>query len=380
MQFPINLSRTTGACILFTMGLFVAGLWPFNFRTDNKAVLMPDGKGVRFDAPLQRSKRDFGGIAFTPEQLNCRPQTVCEPGAVTIQVGLIAANDVSSCVERILDIRRPDGSSAIYLGQWNASLILRWSERSPEGSEPYGEIGVEGVLATGLESFITIVSGASETSIFIDGRLRKNVPDVRLLKKDESLGGHKLYFGNSPELGCPWAGSIRAFGIYGTAWTPAEVLAGRDARIGSRSTCGSGSRAMAACYRFDRLQGEIIADESGCDNHLRMPRQLFFEKRFLVLPAGRHVSIYDFTSNLIGFIPLGFLICRRGLLVRSTPAARKLFLSAVVFGFAVSLAIESIQVWLPGRDSSALDLFLNTAGAAIGSFLAAQKGFFRQSA
>jgi VanZ family protein len=380
LHIPINLSRATGACILFTIGLFMAGLWPFNFRADNHAVLMPEGKGLRFDAPLQRSKQDLGGIAFTPEPLSCQPQSVCEPGELTIQIGLIAANEVNSCVKRILDIRRPDGSPALYLGQWKASLLLRWSGHPKDDSEPYHEIGVEGVLATGLESVITIVSGPSGTSIFVDGRLRKSLPGVGLFNEDESLGGHKLYFGNSPELSCPWAGSIRAFGIYGTAWTPAEAQAGREARIGSRWTCGNGSKAAAACYQFDRLQGEFISDESGCANHLWIPGLLVFEKELLSLPEHRHISVFDFTSNLIGFIPFGFLVCRLGKLVTAIPTAKKLFFLTVMIGFAASLTIESIQVWLPGRDSSALDLVLNTAGTAIGALFTVNRGFFRHQA
>jgi hypothetical protein len=40
---------------VLTIGLFITGLWPFNFRADNKAVLMPEGKGLRFYALLQTS-------------------------------------------------------------------------------------------------------------------------------------------------------------------------------------------------------------------------------------------------------------------------------------------------------------------------------------
>lgn len=368
MQILCNLSRTTGACILFTMGLFVAGLWPFNFRADNQAMLMPEGKGLRFDAPLRRSQLNLGGIAFTPEALACRPQAACEAGVLTIHIELVAESEASSCIKRILDIRRPDGSAAIYLGQWKTSLILRWSDQALEKSKFYREIGVEGGLATGQACTLTIVSGPLDTTIFIDGRLRKSYPGLRLLRENESLGGHKLYFGNSPDLNCPWAGSIRAFALFETAWAPGEAPAAREAPTDRRWPCGSAASAALAAYRFERLEGELIPDASGSGNHLRIPGRLVFEKQLLGLPADRYFSIFDFISNLIGFIPLGFMVYRRGSFGSRLPAAKYLFILSVAVGFGVSLAIESIQTWLPGRDSSALDLILNTAGTAIGAF------------
>ena len=38
--------------------------------------------------------------------------------------------------------------------------------------------------------------------------------------------------------------------------------------------------------------------------------------------------------------------------------------------FLLSLGIEVIQAWLPGRDSSYIDVFFNTLGAAAGLLLA----------
>jgi hypothetical protein len=55
---------------------------------------------------------------------------------------------------------------------------------------------------------------------------------------------------------------------------------------------------------------------------------------------------------------------------------------AVVVGFAVSLAIEWVQAYLPSRDSSLRDLFANTLGTAIGAATAAwysRKGFGLQA-
>ena len=64
----------------------------------------------------------------------------------------------------------------------------------------------------------------------------------------------------------------------------------------------------------------------------------------------------------MAFVPLGFLLAwqkgARGALV------------AVAIGAGFSLAIETAQIWIPGRSSSAIDLACNTAGALIGALLA----------
>lgn len=81
----------------------------------------------------------------------------------------------------------------------------------------------------------------------------------------------------------------------------------------------------------------------------------------------------DIVVNLCFYVPLGVL----GVLAwwkGSGTAAR--WISLVAFGAALSLALETIQAWVPGRDSSLLDVFNNTlgtiAGARIGVAIAAR--------
>lgn len=329
---------------------------------------MADGKGLRFDAPVKRSMQDLGGIVFTPSPLACQSKSPCEAGALTIEIGFHAETEESSCLKRIVELRQSDGSAAFYLGQWKSWLIVRSFKQSAAEGRPYDEIGIPGSLAAGRTGVLTIVSGPHETAIYTDGQLAKNTPAVRLLKDHETLNGHYLYIGNSPDLSCPWSGSVWAFAIYGKAWAPADVLERRGLGLGTRSPCPSGPGIAVACYRFDSLEGEFIPDRSGSANDLWKPRHLVFEKRLLGLPSGQFYSLADMALNLAGFIPLGFLLCLR-LRGPGRHAAETCILFSVALGFAVSLMIEVIQVWLPGRDSSVLDLISNTAGAAIGAFL-----------
>jgi VanZ family protein len=120
---------------------------------------------------------------------------------------------------------------------------------------------------------------------------------------------------------------------------------------------------------LERPEGEILADLSGSGNTLAMPGQLVFEKHFLKLPDGHRLSVSDIVLNVLGFVPFGFLIGLRLRVTGRLSTSRRLSLTAAA-GFAASLVIEAAQTWLPGRDSSLLDLVTNTVGMAIGGAMA----------
>ena len=359
----------TLACLLFGLCLLAIGLWPFNFKANNHAELAPNAGGLKFEAPAERSRQDLGGMVFTLNPLACRAQSSCEAGALTIEIELKAETEVSHCIKRIVELRRNDGSEAFYLGQWKSYLIVRSFNTKPTGGKPYCEIGAGGVLAAGKKSVVTIVSGPHGTDIHIDGQPIKNYPDVRLLRENETLEEHRVYLGNSPDLSCPWAGSVMGLTLFGKAWTSVEVTERRKSGAGGPLPCSSRQFAAVACYRFDGLAGESIVDLSGSGNDLWKPVRLVFDKRPLGLPNGQSFSGYDVTVNLLGFVPFSFLVCLR-LLATGKSSSRDCFFFAAAVGFAVSLAIELTQVWLPGRDSSLLDLTTNTVGSAIGGAMA----------
>ena len=66
----------------------------------------------------------------------------------------------------------------------------------------------------------------------------------------------------------------------------------------------------------------------------------------------------EFTANIGMFIPVGVLLA---LLL---PPRR--WWVAVLIGFAMTVTIETAQLFIPGRFSDVRDIIANTAGAAIG--------------
>ena len=356
------------SAVLFGLFLLIVGLWPFNFRATNQVRVLPDGQGLKFDAPDERSQRDRGGMVFTPSPLACRKNGGCTAGALTVAIELRADRDARSCIKRIVDFRRSDGSEVFFLGQWKSSLIVRSFNAPSARGKPYREIGVGGALSAGQTRRVSIVSGNSGTRTYVDGHLAKTDPGIRLLKKDESLYGHKAYLGNSPDLSCPWAGRVQSLALFGKAWDSTEVSERRESEPDGLFRCSGDGVLASACYRFDNVNGESIPDLSVSGNDLWKPAHLVFEKRFLELPSKHVLSVAELTLNLLGFIPLGFLICLC-LLKRDRRPTWNYILWAVGAGCSLSLTIELTQIWLPGRESTLLDLAMNTAGSGIGGMV-----------
>jgi VanZ family protein len=362
----------TLACLLFGLSLFAIGLWPFNFRVDNHAELVPNAGGLKFAAPAERSKQDLGGMAFTPNPLVCRTQSSCEAGALTLEMVLKATTEQSPCLKRIVDVRNADGTEAFYICQWKSSFLVCMFNTPPNLDRPYCRIGVGGLLQAGRTSFVSITSGERGIDIYVDGQLLEQYPGFRLLKENEALDGHRLYFGNAPDLTCPWSGDIYAFALYDRVMSPSDVAAGWERWQGGRTLLCAGEGAVA-CYRLDRRHREEVADLSGSDNTLHVTNYLVFDKQVLRTPRSKDFFHQDTIINLLGFVPFGFMVCLR-LLSMGKFSPRGCLFFAATLGFAVSLAIELTQVWLPGRDSSLLDLTTNTMGSAIGGAMAYHLG------
>jgi VanZ family protein len=85
--------------------------------------------------------------------------------------------------------------------------------------------------------------------------------------------------------------------------------------------------------------------------------------RLLMAPEGSDL-LRDLLLNVVLFVPLGFLVERTG-------RGRFGIGQVVVLGAVASLLIETTQLFLPDRWSTATDLLANSAGAGIGALASA---------
>ena len=362
------LSARSYGVLFFCMlpALFVAGLWPFDFRPENHVSILPNAGGVRFEVSSTTLRSGSGGLLFTPAALSYPVGAVGQKG-MSIEIRLMASSEFSSCLKRIVEFRDAAGAWAFSLGQWRSFFIARaFIPDQPEG-KPKREIGIRGALEAGRESFVTVTSGPEGTALYLDGNLIAQNRDLRLLDETQTLDGARLYFGNSPDLACAWPGDIYGLALYSRVMSPSEVRESFGRWEGAPSSCGDfPDAATVASYRFGGSGGEIISDLSGAGNDLRMPSRLVFKREFLEPIQFRQFNLEDVLLNVLGFMPLGLLWVRwvTGAFGRRLGKA---VLTAVLCGFAISLAIETAQVLLPSRVSSQMDVVCNTLGALLGA-------------
>ena len=89
--------------------------------------------------------------------------------------------------------------------------------------------------------------------------------------------------------------------------------------------------------------------------------------RFLASPLPKYWTGFDVGINLAGYAPLGFLLAVSALRSRRITWA----VSVAVLGAGLlSLAMETLQSYLPSRIPSNVDLALNTLGAWLGACFA----------
>jgi VanZ family protein len=84
----------------------------------------------------------------------------------------------------------------------------------------------------------------------------------------------------------------------------------------------------------------------------------------------RYITRFDVLINILAYLPLGFLAA---LSLRRLRGGA-LILAATAAGAAVSLGMETLQVFVPGRIASIPDLLTNTAGSLAGATLAHSLG------
>jgi len=324
--------------LVLALTLYV-GWKPFSFWVGNDVAFEESLDALRFNSGVEKGQRACRGMASSDKLLDTRDWE-----GFSLLVELRGRSDGSS-LGVFLEFYEAgaDAASAARLALWKQHLSIK-SRRLPEQDlRGYEEIGSKNVFESGDFVTLLIVSGSRDTRVYVDGRRVVSRQGFSLLGTDNRFEG-LLVLGNSYDGESPFLGEIRRAELYRGALEPgalekSEASWSFDAREARFSDAGE--------LLVPGL--EILARYQSVERNFLKPISIKWTSK------GTQI---DMIVNLLGFLPVG--VCIAAAARRRTRGRIARVLIVGLAAFSLSLAIEWGQAYLVHRDSSQLDLLLNS--------------------
>ena len=342
------------ACGLVLAGILVAGLWPFH-SPRNQVTWSAGGNGLHFGGHGTILSSGRFKAPNGPADAPCSLEIWFEP-------------DRSEASGPLFAFYSSENHRQFSLSQSIADLALQSDMREGRYRTLTTRRYVDDIFRRGKPLFVTVISKGGDVSVYVDGTLARTARKFPLFRRD--FDG-ELVIGALPRIDSSWSGLVRGLAFYEQAISPAQVLHHYQTWVEKGRPDVSENERVVALYLFNEHAGRVVHNHvpSGPDLYIP-PRYLVFDQAFL-LPFWeefdpRWTYWHDALVNIVGFVPFGFLFCAYFALAGrfKRPALVTIFL-----GFTLSLTIESLQAFLPTRDSSTIDVITNTLGACLGVWL-----------
>ena len=339
-------------CAGVLSGILLAGLWPFH-SPQNDVTWLAGNRGVHFGR--------HGTILSSSEFKLARGEGEL---ARSLEIWLTPAS-VWENPSTLLAFYNPDGPGQFALRQSFEALALETDFRT----EPH-EVGgarplLDHVFWPKRSVFITITSGPQRTAVWVNGSLAQTASPFPL----DSSG--TLVVATSPVADDSWPGDLQGLAIYNSELTQEKILSHYKTWTAMGRPQLTENDHTVALYLFDEGHGSIIHNRSSTGIDLYIPKRYMVLNQRLLKPFWEEFS-WDqaywsaVLVNLAGFVPLGFFFCAY---FESTRQMKQAALATIILGLAVSLVIETLQGFLPTRDSGTTDVITNTLGTWLGTVL-----------
>lgn len=340
--------------------ILVFGLRPKGFRFTNQATWIPDTPGIRFGNY---------GIAYTPLSNKKGSGSVSESVGFSIEIALKSEGSDKEGFRFILALHDGRDRDQLIVAQYLSYLVVMNGD-DYANKRRTGRIVVKEDYDPQKRTFLSIVTSEEGSKVYIDGRLAKSKKNMRL-KMPQEAGTPWLVVGNSVYGQHSWRGDVYGLALYRDELQEEDVKSHYSRWSTDQTFSFARQEDPALLYLFDEKDGVEALDSASGNHHLRIPKRMhILKKRVLSMPWVEFELntsfIQDLTINLLGFIPLGFILCAIFIEFGEAPGNRYMLIT-VASCFAVSLSIELAQAWLPSRSSQMSDLMLNTVGGFIGT-------------
>lgn len=346
------------ACVLVVCILFMAGWWPFTILPKNEVTWLQNRKGLQFGEH---------GVAYSTAPLQYGALKRDSSCTVTIRVQQEAA--FFGAEGTLLAFYTRENSSQFRLIQWRDYLLMKKDYHDREYRSKAIEVDVEHAFVADETATFTITTGTDGTVAYRNGVRAAGANRLGLTCAD--LAG-QVVLGDSATVDNAWQGNIQELAIYDRELSPKEI-GSAYAHWGGHRTASEvvGSEEhVVADYMFVEGGGQKVHGQGSSAPDLYIPARFKVpHKRMLMWPweeAHDKRDWRDISINIFGFVPFGFVFVAYLTWNRNFSHAAMV---AILCGMAISLTIEILQVYIPGRDSGLLDVITNTMGTALGVLL-----------
>jgi len=347
--------RAMGVLSVCTMvAILVAGLWPFHAPKNDVAWLAKEN-GLRFGEH---------GTVLSTNAFESHVSSNSSSGSLEIWLEPAQSRSRSTILAF-----EDSGPTAVpfLLQQSRDNLIVQRRNVEDGGKARFAESVIEDALPGETRRLVTITLGLHTTSVYLDGVLIKT-SEIQGQTPGSFVG--RLVLGNSVTASDSWSGQLLGLAIYPNELTPARVSEHYQGWTKFHRPMPSQGDQPQALYLFSERGGNVVHNQLGSTDLMIPARYLVLQSPFLALPWYHYHPTWNYWEgvgiNIVGFIPLGYCLVAYLSAVHPT---RLTAAAVVLLGFFVSLTIESLQSYLPTRDSGMNDLITNTFGTLLGVLL-----------
>ena len=311
------------------------------------------------------------GIAYASIDNNQIKNKISRLDAFSIEMALKFEDFELRGFNIILSIHAGKDYNQLVVGQWKSNLIVMNGD-DYSYSRKIGRISADIFSKLPHRVLITITTGGKGTRLYIDGKLVKTDPNLILSIPEGDT--QILTLGNSVYGKHSWRGEVYELALYRDRLAPETIENHLIPWSKNNMLSFVGQEKPIFFFTFNERKGTETTDHITGVQKLNIPGDFhILKKDFISLPRYDLVLnknfYFDCIINLIGFVPLGFVLYV--LFIQAGGVfQKKAIIFSVVFCFSISLYIEIVQAWIPDRSSDAIDLILNTAGAWIGTVIA----------
>ena len=357
-QKKISLKCLVGLSVAVLFGVLFFGLWPRDFKFSNDVRWITEQPGIRFSGY---------GIAYTDPIKELIKQGDSGENGFSVEIVLKPAGYHEDGFHFILSLHNGKDSNQLLVGQWHSSIIVMNGDDYNHRRRTK-RIAVKLAEMPSTTRFVTITTGKDGTSIYLDGQNIRSQKDLTL--KVSEGGKARLLLGNSVYGKHSWKGDVYGVAFYRYTLTDQDVAMHFDNWGKHRNFLFAMKNKPVVLYLFDEKGDKRAFDHAGGNYDLNIPsRMKILDKKILSLTREQlnfdSGFILDIIINFAGFIPLGFVLIATFVNVGGSLKKYGILIT-VVLCFTISLAIETLQAWIPSRSSDFLDLLFNTFGALLG--------------